>query len=42
MEWFWWVLIVIGVIAIATLKLKVFGWWLERRKKRETQVLEEE
>ncbi len=40
MEWYWWVLIAIGVIAIASVKLKVFGMILERRKRRELEQAE--
>lgn len=42
MEWYWWVLILIGVVIIATIKLKVFGMILESRKKRQLERIEEE
>jgi hypothetical protein len=42
MEWYWWVLLGVAVVAIATLKLKVFSMILENRKKRQAQILEDE
>lgn len=36
LAWYWWVLIVIGVIAIGYLKLKVLGKIMQARKNRET------
>lgn len=40
MEWYWWVLIVIGVIAIGFLKIKV--WNNIKNKRREKQTESEE
>lgn len=42
MAWYWWVLIIVAVVAIAALKLKVLGMILERRKKRELEAVDEE
>ena len=42
MDWYWGVLILIGVVVIATIKLKVFGMILESRKKRQLERIEEE
>lgn len=42
MEWYWWVLIAVMLVAGFTLKLKILGKWMEYRKKRESQTLEEE
>lgn len=42
MEWYWWVLLGVAVVVIATLKLKVFSMILESRKKRQAQILEDE
>lgn len=42
MEWYWWVLIVIVLVAGATIKLKLLGKLLENRKKREEQLAEQE
>jgi hypothetical protein len=42
MEWYWWVLLGVAVVVIATLKLKVFSMILEHRKKRQAQILEDE
>jgi hypothetical protein len=42
MEWYWWVLLGVAVVVIATLKLKVFSMILENRKKRQAQILEDE
>jgi hypothetical protein len=42
MEWYWYVLIGAGVVAIASIKLKVLGKWMEARQKRERgRVIEE-
>jgi hypothetical protein len=38
MEWYWWVLIVLVVVAGAALKLKILGIWMERRKNSENQI----
>lgn len=40
MAWYWWVLIIAGVVAIATIKLKVFGMIFERRRQRELERAE--
>jgi hypothetical protein len=42
MEWYWWVLIVIGVVAIAFIKIKVLGMIMDAQKKRQSQIPEEE
>jgi hypothetical protein len=42
MEWYWYVLIGLGVVAIAAIKLKVLGKWMEARQKREQENLIEE
>lgn len=41
MEWYWWVLIAVVVVGGAYIKLKVLGKWLENRKKKEAQIIEE-
>jgi NADH:ubiquinone oxidoreductase subunit 3 (subunit A) len=38
MEWYWWVLIVLILVAGAAIKLKVLGIILERRKKNQEQM----
>ncbi len=32
MEWYWWVLIAVGVVVIGYLKLKVWGTIMEKAK----------
>ena len=39
MEWYWWVLIVVGLVGLAIIKIKVGGAWL--RKQREKNVQQE-
>lgn len=41
MEWYWWVLIVIAVIAIGAIKLTVFNKWMESRKNKQTKVIDD-
>jgi len=44
MEWYWWVLIVVGVIIIGYLKIKVLGKIManmKAKKAREEAVLDE-
>lgn len=38
MEWYWWVLLVVVLVAGATIKLKVLSMWMENRKKRADQI----
>lgn len=33
MAWYWWVVIVIGVIALGYIKLKVFKGWMDKKSK---------
>ncbi len=42
MEWYWWLLIAVVVIAGGAIKLKVLGKWLARRKEKEAQLIDEE
>jgi NADH:ubiquinone oxidoreductase subunit 3 (subunit A) len=42
MEWYWWVLIAVVLVAGATIKLKVLGKWLANRKKNEVQYSDDE
>jgi ABC-type dipeptide/oligopeptide/nickel transport system permease subunit len=42
MEWYWWVLIVVVVIAGLIAKFKILSKWMENRAKREDQFLEDE
>jgi hypothetical protein len=42
MEWYWWVLIVLGLAAVGALKLTLFNKWIQNRKKRESQIPEDE
>jgi hypothetical protein len=42
MEWYWWALIIVAVVAIAALKLKVIGMILARRRPRELEEMEDE
>jgi hypothetical protein len=42
MEWYVWVLVVIGIIAIGAIKLTIFSKWMEARKQRESRILEDE
>jgi hypothetical protein len=35
MEWYWWVLIGIGVVLIGYIKLKVFKNWIGKKSKDE-------
>ncbi len=37
MEWYWWVLIAVVVIAIAYIKLKVLGKMMEARKRKQAE-----
>lgn len=37
MDWYWWVLIVVGVIGIAILKVKFGGAWLKKQKEKKEQ-----
>ncbi len=37
MEWYWWILIGIGLIGIIILKVKVGGMWLKRQKEKQAQ-----
>ena len=32
MEWYWWVLIVVGLAVVGYLKLKFFNAWMAKRK----------
>lgn len=42
MEWYWWVLIAVGVVLIGVLKVKVWNSILKNRKaKKEEQDIEE-
>ena len=42
MEWYWWVLIVVLIVAGGTIKLKFLGKWLANRKKNEVQFSDDE
>ena len=42
MEWYWWVLIVIGVIVIGWAKLKVFSAWQAKRKAQAERIEEDD
>ncbi|MBN1891926.1 MAG: hypothetical protein JW780_04030 [Clostridiales bacterium] len=37
MEWYWWVLIGVGVVGIVILKIKVGGAWLKKQKEKKEQ-----
>jgi hypothetical protein len=42
MDWYWWALIVIVLVAGATIKLKVLGKWLANWKKNEVKYSDDE
>lgn len=37
MEWYWWVLIVVGLVGLAIIKVKVGGAWLRRQQEKKAQ-----
>lgn len=37
MEWYWWLLIVVGVLGIGYIKLRVFKSWMDKRSKDEDE-----
>lgn len=38
MEWYWWVLIALGVVLLGILKLKVLNSIMKNRKKRQQDI----
>jgi len=40
MEWYWWVLIAVGVIALGILKIKVWNSIKQNRKKKQPDLEE--
>jgi hypothetical protein len=42
MEWYWWVLIGLVVVAGGYIKLKVLGKWMESQKMKQSQIPEDE
>ena len=39
MEWYWWVLIIIAVAAVGYLKITVFNRWMENKKKKKQETI---
>jgi hypothetical protein len=38
MEWYWWVLIAVGVVLLGILKLKVWNSIIKNRKKKQQEI----
>lgn len=37
MKWYWWVLIVVGLVLLAIIKVKVGGAWLRKQQEKKAQ-----
>ena len=41
MEWYWWVLIAVLLVAFAAIKVKFIGMWMSKRKANEERIEED-
>ncbi len=42
MEWYWWVLIAVGAVAIGIVKIKVWNSMMKKRKEKKERMEQEE